>query len=468
MSRTPSQRQLLIRLDQRPEILKYRLYAPYTSWMRAGYDLSQQEHCMSHKEITITTSRQYKVAIYHANMGCRRRIKPSIRSNTPFISERNHENRCRLRRRVNRIIQEGKSSQQIVRIYLRHDLDLLLQVDKLETALQLEKLSTRDNLINNSNIPIFEVTDIPGEGRGLLARVDISMGTQVLCEQPVLTGRPLPLRELETYLATGLNALPKEAQRLFLSLQNNYPGKFLFSYKFKTNALPCGPDSIVGAVYSTICFINHSCIPNVHHSWDTKTKHETIYAIRPIAAGEEITIMYDRGGPLKMPRAFLKDSFGFDCDCRTCSRKPSLLKESDVRRRSIQSLDYAIGDPHCLMSRPAESLRNCQSLLQVLKDEYEGYAGVLNARVYYDAFQICVVHGDQARASASAQKSYEMRVICEGEDSPETQSVRHLTSKPSAHQSSNTYSQKWRTNKAMVPKNLEGARFDEWLFARAN
>ncbi|KAH4153738.1 hypothetical protein HBI25_098300 [Parastagonospora nodorum] len=342
------------------------------------------------------------------------------------------------------------------------------KVDEPEDSAIIESLPKADIPVSDTDMPIFEVKDIPGKGRGLLARVEIPMGTQIFCEQPLLTGRPLHPREMETYLAAGLKALPKQEQRLFLSLQNNYPGKFPFSHTFKTNALPCGPDSPIGAVYPTICFINHSCIPNVHHSWDTKAKHETIYAIRPIAAGEEITIMYDSGGPFDMRRAFLRESFSFDCNCRACSCQPSLIKESDVRRRSIQSLDEAIGDPYCLMSRPAESLKNCQSLLQVLKDEYEGYAGVLNARVYYDAFQICVAHGDQARASAFAQKSYQMRVICEGEDSPETQSVKHLASKPSAHSTSNVYSQKWRTNKTMVPKNLAGARLDEWLFARAN
>jgi hypothetical protein len=110
-----------------------------------------------------------------------------------------------------------------------------------------------------------------------------------------------------------------------------------------------------------------------------------------------------------------------------------MIRESDKRRQLIEALDNDIGDPFRLASMPVQSLSNCQMLIEALEYEYEGYAGVLMARVYYDAFQISIAHGDQARASMFAVLAYKMRVICEGEDSPETQRVKLLASKPSAY-----------------------------------
>jgi len=66
-----------------------------------------------------------------------------------------------------------------------------------------------------------------------------------------------------------------------------------------------------------------------------------------------------------------------------------------------------------------ESLADCHALLQLLEEEYKGSAGVLIARLYYDAFQISVSYGDQARASAFAERGFRSRVIYEGEDSLE-------------------------------------------------
>jgi hypothetical protein len=128
-------------------------------------------------------------------------------------------------------------------------------------------------------IPLFDIKDIPGKRRGLIARFNISRGSQIVCEKPLLTAVSMPRGELELTLATRLRALPKASQRQFLSLHDKSPGKYPFSTIFKTNALPCGSNSVAGGVYPTICLINHSCIPNSHNNWNKNEKHETIYAI---------------------------------------------------------------------------------------------------------------------------------------------------------------------------------------------
>lgn len=274
----------------------------------------------------------------------------------------------------------------------------------------------------------------------------------------------MPPEELEPVLATKLKAMTKTEQRQFFSLHNNFPGKHVLGSILKTNGLPCGPDSTSGGVYPTICLINHSCLPNSHNNWNGQAEHETIHAIRPIKAGEEITIPYDHGGPSASRQLFLKHSFGFDCRCTICMLPPAQLRDSDARRLLIQKLDEAIGDPMRMVIKPAESLRDCQTMLRALNEEFADHPGAHSCRLYYDAFQICISHGDQARAAVFAERAYKGRVCIEGEDSPETQKVKSLSTKPSSHQSYGLCSMKWKTKKSMVPKGLDEAQLEAWLF----
>ncbi|KAK0609069.1 SET domain-containing protein 5 [Lasiodiplodia hormozganensis] len=336
--------------------------------------------------------------------------------------------------------------------------------DEPEIHTSLASFLNGTDPIKELDIPLFEVKDIPRKGRGLIARFDISKGTRILCEKPLLTVESMPPVELEQVLATKLKALCKASQRQFLSLHNNFPGRHPFSGIVKTNALPCGSGSPIGGIYPTICLINHSCVPNSHNNWNSNVEHETIHAIRPIKAGEEITIPYDQGGTSAVRRAFLKESFGFECNCRGCSRPTSELQASDTRRLLIQSLDEAIGDPSCMMCRPKESLNNCHLLLQALEEEYDGCASVLGARLYYDAFQVSITHGDQARASVFAERAYKFRVIGEGEDSPETQKMKSFALKPANHGSFGLCSMNWKTTRGTVPKGLDTVQFEKWLF----
>lgn len=253
--------------------------------------------------------------------------------------------------------------------------------------------------IRELGLPLFEIQTVPGKGKGLVARFNIAKGIRILDKKPLFTTRYLSSdSQMESNVATKLKSLSKSQQRQFLSLHNNFPGKNPFSGVCKTNALPCGPNSEIGGIYPTICLINHSCLPNAHNNWNSDTECETIHAIRHIYEGEEITISYDRGGPSDSRRSYLKDAFGFDCDCSACSLPFPELQISDARRLQIQRLDNEIGDSDRVMNRPGECLAACHSLLQVLEEEYHGGAGALIARLYYDAFQISITHGDQARA----------------------------------------------------------------------
>ena len=50
-----------------------------------------------------------------------------------------------------------------------------------------------------------------------------------------------------------------------------------------------------------------------------------------------------------------------------------------------------------------------------------------------DALQINTTHSDQARARVCAERACEAKVLCEGEDNPETEKVKKLMEIPAQH-----------------------------------
>ncbi|KAL8387084.1 hypothetical protein RB595_010169 [Gaeumannomyces hyphopodioides] len=317
-----------------------------------------------------------------------------------------------------------------------------------------------------SQVP-YEVRQTAARGRGLFAREEIAEGARIIFEKPLLIVRSAQDQDMvEAAIASGVRSLPKEKQRQFLSLHNSHSrAKHPFTGIMRTNALPCGPGATTGGIYATISLINHSCMPNAHASWNPAKEHETIHAIRPIGAGDEITISYCEELPYAERQTHLRSSFGFTCACSLCSRPESARNESDQRRKLIAELDKSIGDPFRMMGEPQKSLADCALLEQVLREEFEGKpdTGTL-ARLYYDAFQIVIAHGDQARASVFASRGYKARVICEGKDSPATKQLEALAKNPNSHTTFKACSSKWNTRKTMAPKGLDEEGFNRWLF----
>jgi len=310
----------------------------------------------------------------------------------------------------------------------------------------------------------YKITSIPGRGRGLVAKTNIPRGYRILVETPILVVESTPPPSLEPIIAAKLKRLSKAEQRQFLSLSNNFPGKYPFSGIVKTNALPCGSGSSTGGVYGRASLINHSCVPNAHNNWNADSGQETIHATRPISSGEEITICYSKGGTSVDRRIELRQAFGFDCDCSLCSLLPNELEASNTRRQKCEELDDAIGNPFRIMRDPNASLADCKMLLGILITEHGDSGLALFARLYYDAFQICIAHSDQVRAAMFAKRAYEARILCEGEDSPLTSKMKILMEAPANHQTFAAYSSRWRSKKNSLPQGIDSATFDKWLW----
>ncbi|KAI4937240.1 uncharacterized protein J4E92_001970 [Alternaria infectoria] len=314
---------------------------------------------------------------------------------------------------------------------------------------------------------LYDVRKIPGKGRGLVARSDILEGTRILCEKPLLMiPNNMSKEQLEARLARDLKALDKTQQRQFFSLHNSYTGKYVLGGIFKTNSMACGSDSSAIAIFPTISFINHSCLPNSHYNWNDSMGMQTIHVTRDLRAGEEISICYTDSGSASVRQAYLKKHFGFDCSCAICSLSATHRNASDARREEISRLQDTFAEADHAMSQPEEAFFDLRKIVELLNKEFKGAAKVPEADIYCYAVQLSLFHSDEARASVFAERAYKALLICVGEDGENAQEMKALIDNPASDADFGSLSSRWRSNKYDAPRGRDFGKshFEDWLW----
>jgi hypothetical protein len=315
---------------------------------------------------------------------------------------------------------------------------------------------------------LWTIVYLPNKGRGVIASQNIKPGTLLISEPPLLTTEVITsVESTENDLGIHLRSLPSEKQKAFLSLHNNFPGKENpLSNIVRSNGYPLGAEADIGGVFENISRINHSCLPNAVHSWNGllgERGEETVYAVRDIKEGEEITVSYLAGGPSKERQSILKQSFGFDCTCVLCDSSDADLKASDERLSRIQELHHDIGDSETLYSEPEKTLGYCKEILEIL--EVEGIKDDRLSRAYFDVFQVCAMHSDAARAAWWAKKYCEAKFISAGKDSIDRLEMKPITKRPQKHECFGSLtSTHWKTKLEELPKERAGEDFEKWLW----
>jgi SET domain len=312
---------------------------------------------------------------------------------------------------------------------------------------------------------LWKIAAIPGKGLGLLATQDITPGTLLLSESPLLTTEDvttIDLQVAETQLRKKFSSLPPRSQKAFLALHNNYPDDEMpLSGIVRSNGYPLGPGAEAGGVYEVISRINHSCAPNVVQAWNPLQEKETVYAVRPIAKGAEICTAYHVGGPSTERKKILKMYFGFDCTCALCSMPEEQLKASDERMVEAEELDETIGDAKKVRFHAEEVLACCQRLAKIYEEE--GVKDDRLSRLYFDAFQVCNMHGDLARARCFMKQYCSAKKMAAGEENIAYLEMKPLVKNPAKHESFGV-TENWKTGVQDVPKGLGRREFEKWLW----
>ncbi|RMZ02615.1 hypothetical protein D0864_03151 [Hortaea werneckii] len=250
---------------------------------------------------------------------------------------------------------------------------------------------------------VFEMRETADRGYGLFATAHIPIGARILCESPLL-------RIDENGLHRAINAYEKlqDSQKAaFDELQFFKPelidleqaSRFdLIERQDKRldddqlcDAVVADHVRIMGifaannfaagkglAVFEKASRLNHSCVPNVHHSFNPTLQKQTVHAVRDIQPGEELCTTY-LGGPgcyyVRSQRVeMLRSNYGFTCTCTACS-DPSGASES--RRQLMANLAWGLQQylersafgMTFVPTSPAEALAQSEAFIHLLLEE---------------------------------------------------------------------------------------------------
>jgi hypothetical protein len=260
----------------------------------------------------------------------------------------------------------------------------------------------------------------------MFATQDIKRGTCVIAESPLLYAYH---NSRMTGNIAAVEALSKKNKKYFYALRNVHedlglPQEFGI---IQTNCLPLGADALDTAVYRIISRINHSCAPNVTHTWNPRTKKEYIYAINDIPEGAEILTSYLLPFMTRAERQErLSRSFRFTCQCEICDVDSSEEYDAAVKRIKLCT-DLIVS---CASSDPRKSIGYVREALALM--DKIGERG--KTPYYYDGYQICAQYSDYIEAKKWADLLLESYLMEEGEEGEKYARYLKYSQNPKSHE----------------------------------
>jgi len=298
------------------------------------------------------------------------------------------------------------------------------RVDPGETC--KEPHETKETTGATSKTCALECTEMPGKGIGVLAKQDISAGTLIMHEKPVL--QTVDENKVEFLIQN----LSDDVKAEVMKLHNDFPDESTALGIFHTNSMACPNEGSSDfdaprGLFLRMSRFNHSCTPNAMQKWNADKGDMELRAVSAISSGQEICICYiDPSSVWEQRQQEFKESFGFLCRCPVCSL-PSGSKErmlSDNNRAQMQSLRQTLAST----SDPAQCLRIIDKLLAVYaKDRL--VMPIVTAQLAGHAFNMSGAAGRPGDAKNYAQLAAESYETIFGKQHRKTQEFRQLASR---------------------------------------
>ncbi|KAL0940397.1 lysine methyltransferase [Colletotrichum truncatum] len=242
-----------------------------------------------------------------------------------------------------------------------------------------------------SNLPIsthkllFRTKVSGNKGRGIFANSHISAGSLITQEAPIIliddnwTINVSSEKARTTLEELAIEKLPKLTRKTFHELYEGHdisnPWQKIYTngygvYGGPTNDWPeLESESDLGmvAVHANISKINHGCRSNAAVQWDWDLLIHRLYAVRDIAADEEITISYfNTIQTLQERQQYTKKYLGFACACNQCKATGIFADLSDSRVNDIILLEKYLENEQIA---PAEPVAMAELLVSLYKQE---------------------------------------------------------------------------------------------------
>lgn len=202
--------------------------------------------------------------------------------------------------------------------------------------------------------PPYEVLSTPRKGFGMFAKRHIPKGSLILVEHPayVLPGFASNDLSTEDYEQVG-RLIPSDVYEEVAKMANCRSKEecpSLIEGVARTNALTLGfefPPNFdkldprptarhYGGLFLKIGRCNHSCGPNAAWKWDFQSLSSTLFALRDMRPGEEISHTYVHPMQSRAARwKKLKPDYLFECDCPWCT-----LPTAEAQAESDRNREY--------------------------------------------------------------------------------------------------------------------------------
>ncbi|KAK4201685.1 hypothetical protein QBC40DRAFT_338880 [Triangularia verruculosa] len=233
----------------------------------------------------------------------------------------------------------------------------------------------------------WEVVEIPGKGKGVVARERIEQWEELIVDYATLVvdvGFTVEVDALRGYklLHKAVEQMGDGGTGVMELGKSSEYAQDVVEDVLRTNAFSTrvGEGDFM-AVYPTVSVILSSL--NARHVISNKADKNqnsaytrfvqeslqvSIAASKTILPGEEITISYLTLGKTSSERAHLLKRWGFTCSCPLCTSSPEEIAASDHRRKEIAKLqDHAIRAFQA--NKPYQALRLTRQILPLLPKE---------------------------------------------------------------------------------------------------
>lgn len=283
-------------------------------------------------------------------------------------------------------------------------------------------------------IPPFDVVDIPGRGKGVIANRDIKQGELLIREKPLFIVPTRPGVDPSQLIGGIVDALPSTDKAVFLALsyaKPNVSAQDIPFEIFQTNAISAGQRGT--GLFPRTARLNHGCSRafGAVYSWRDAEGVLVVHAIRDIPKGQEILTTYTNTKRRRSDRqAHLRAHYYFDCACSVCSLPKEESAASDRRLGQM-------ADAYSMFSlwgsdniKGTEAIKTAKKIWSI--GETEGYISE-RGQLAADAAHVAAAHGDAKSARQWATLANKWYGIELGADSPQCKAAQAIVHSPSSH-----------------------------------
>ncbi|CAE7133510.1 unnamed protein product [Rhizoctonia solani] len=287
---------------------------------------------------------------------------------------------------------------------------------------------------SESSVSPFDVIDIPGRGKGIIANRNIKQGELLIKEKPLFIVPTRPGMNPSELIRSTVAALAPTDRTAFFALSYAKPNVSTPDIPFEifqTNAISAGHRGT--GLFPRTARLNHGCSKAFAavYNWRDAEGILVVHAIRDISKGQEILTTYTDTKRRRSERqAHLRAVYHFDCACSVCALPKEESAASDRRLGQM-------ADAYSMFSMwGSDSIKGTEAIKLARRiwstGGTEGYISE-RGQLAADAAHVAAAHADAKAARQWATLANKWYGIELGADSQQCETAQAIMRSPESH-----------------------------------